>query len=114
MKNYVHEGSVVTVTLVEAAKSGRPVVIGDGFGIAITDGKSGDDISVRVVDVYELPKLPGAIGLWEKVYWQRAQEQPPKEEGVTKAAEGNRLIGLAMKAAAAGETTVKVRLSGNI
>ena len=112
MKNYVHDGETLTLVLTEDVRSGRPVMVGEVFGIAVGDGKAGDKLAVTIVGVYELTKLAGAIGQGERVFWQKAQVAPPKDEGITKTADGNRLVGVAAKSAGSGDLTVEVRLNG--
>ena len=112
MKNYVHDGDILTVTLSEESRSGRPVILGDLFGIAVTDGRVGQQVAVTLQGVFVLPKLPGAIAQGERVFWQKAQVAPPKDEGVTKTPEGNKLIGVAASAADPADSGLEVRLNG--
>ena len=113
MKNWVHDGTTLPLVLTEDTKSGRAVQIGDTFGVAVDDGIVGQKVAVTVVGVFELTKLPGALQQGERVFWQKAQTLPtPRDEGVTKTPDGNRLIGIAAESAAAGDLIVKVRLNG--
>ena len=113
MKNYVHDGETLALTLTEEAHSGRPVLIGDIFGVAVTDGKVGQSIAVTIEGAFILQKTTGAIAQGDKVYWQRAQVTPPKEEGVTKTPDGNKLVGVAAMSAGPADQAIMVRLNGS-
>ena len=113
MKNFVHDGETLTLTLVEETKSGRPVLLGDLFGVAVVDGKIGQNVAVTVQGVFILPKTVGAVAQGDRVFWQKAQATPPKDEGVTKIPEGNKLIGIAAMSAGAADAMIQVRLNGS-
>ena len=113
MKNFIQGGDVLTVSAPPlGVKSGYPVVIGEIFGVASNDAQAGEVVAVAVEGVFALPKLPGAVATGDKVYWQSAQAAPPKDPGVTKTPDGNKLIGVATQDAAPQATEVIVRLNG--
>ena len=107
MKNYIQKGDVMTVTAPAAITSGAGVLVGSIFGVAVRAAAVGTDVDICVTDVFILPKLTGAA--WtqgQRLYWDDIAKN------VTGTASTNKLIGVAALAAAAGDTTGTVRLSG--
>jgi predicted RecA/RadA family phage recombinase len=103
MKNFVSEGSVVTLIAPHNVKSGDGVVVGAIFGVAAYDALLGAAVECAVEGVFNLPKLAGALAQGALVYWSASPA------GV--AGSGSKLIGVTTNAAASGDTTVDVRLN---
>ena len=61
MKNAYQDGRVLDITLEADVASGEVVTAGRMFGIAVTNGKSGDTIAAHVEGVFRLPKLSTAV-----------------------------------------------------
>lgn len=107
MRNFVQDGEVLTLTAPYAVASGGGAKVGSIFGVAcgtVADAAEGE---FAVVGVFDLPKASGAITQGAKVYWDDTNKV------VTGTASGNTLIGVAVKAAASGDATVRVRLNGS-
>jgi len=103
MKNFVQDGDVLDLLLSADVAAGGVVIAGDIVGIAITDGKSGATISVKTSGVFDLPYgVNAAVTLGAKVYWDGSK--------TTGTATGNTLMGHAVKAAAANDATLRVKL----
>lgn len=109
MKNFIEEGKTIDYTVAdEAVASSEIVVVGDMAGVAVTGGEPGDTIAVAVEGVYELPKGSGALAQGKKAYVNVAEETGKTIVG---AASGNTFIGYVWAAAAAGDSTVAVKLN---
>lgn len=105
-KNLKALGEVFDYTCTGDVSSGQLVVMNDTVGVAITDGKTGDVIAVRVEGVFELPKLSSSdIAQGKKVYWDATNGQ------INLTASGNTYAGKAYVAAGTGATTVQVSLN---
>jgi predicted RecA/RadA family phage recombinase len=103
MRNFVQEGSVITLVAPHDVKSGDGVVVGAIFGVAAYDALAGAEVECSVEGVFNLPKAAGALAQGALVYWSVSPA------GV--AGSGAKLIGVTTKAAASGDTTVDVRLN---
>lgn len=110
MKNAHQDGRVLNVTLTADVASGGVVSQGRLFGIAVTNGASGDDIAVMVEGVFRLPKLSSAvIAAGAAVTWDVSPA--PGKVIVASAATGDvEGFGYATEAAGNGVTEVLVRL----
>lgn len=107
MKNYVQPGENVEVTLAADVSAGDFVVIGGLTGVAVTDGSSGDVITIARRGVFTLPKVSAqAWTQGAKIYWVSA------DSNFTTAASGNTLVGVAAEAAANPSATGVVLLDG--
>lgn len=108
MRNYVQPGDTITVAAPADVKSGDGVLVGDLFGIATGDAKSGEDVEIKTTGVFELAKTSAqawaTVGL--PVYWDAANKV------VTSAAATNKLVGVNVAIAANPSTTGTVRLNG--
>lgn len=118
-KNLIQCGDVIDWTngTGNAVVSGQVVVIGSNgdalIAIALVDIANGATGSVRIDDgVFEVPKVSAAvIAAGETVAWDASaaafddNQMTPATGDVTKAA-------VAVEAAGAGVTTVKIRLTG--
>lgn len=108
MKNFIKPGDVVTFTATAAIAGGELVLLGAAKLPAVNtySVKTGESGEACTVGVYELPKASADTPAeFAKAYWSTNNE-------VTTVATGNTLIGTFYKAAANGETTCQVRLSG--
>lgn len=109
MRNYVQPGKTLTLTAPYALTSGQGAQVGMIFGVAKTDlaiGASGEFLTEEVVD---LTKAAGiAITAGAAVYWDNAARN------VTTTVGTNKLIGAVTQAAASGDATARVKLTGQI
>lgn len=110
MRNFVQHGDIVTATAPAGGVSaGDGVLIENLFGVAATSAEAGEEFELNTTGVYELPKQSiDTIAFGQRVYWL-ASESVVSETDNT--AEGFP-IGVAVKAAGNGATTVRVRLDG--
>ena len=108
MKNAHQDGRVLNVTLTADVASGGVVSQGRLFGIAVTNGKSGDTIAVMVEGVFRLPKLSTAvIAAGATVTWDVSASQIIVASAATGDIEN---FGYCTEAADNGKTEVAVRL----
>lgn len=106
MKNYVQPSDPITVPAPAGGTvSGRICIIGSLIGVAAVTAVQNTPVALHTEGVFELAKAGSlAINVGEKVYWVAASNL------VNKTASGNTLVGIAVEAAAADATTVKVKL----
>jgi predicted RecA/RadA family phage recombinase len=106
MKNYFEKGETLVVPAVAAAvAAGDPIFAGIVAGVAVNDAESGDDVVAVTEGVVELPKDAAAITQGAQVYWNAT------DKVATVTASDNSYLGAAWYAAAAGDTTVRVKLN---
>lgn len=107
MKNEVQPGNQLTLAAPYNVASGAGCLVGSLFGVAVGTASSGADVEVAVVGVFVLAKATGAAWtVGARIYWDDAAKN------CTTTAASNKLIGVATVAAASGDTTGTVRLSG--
>lgn len=109
MKNYVSDGDNITLTVpAGGVVGGTPILIGTNlFGVPIADNATvGDSFTMRVKGVYsDMPKAAGAA--WaegDPLYWDNTAKN------FTKTSASNTAVGVAVVAAASGDTVGTVRL----
>jgi len=108
-KNFVQNGTNITVPAPANINSGSGVLVGSLFGVAAGSALSGEDLDLVTRGVFTLPKVSAlAIGIGDKVYWDDATKL------VNKTSSGNTLIGAAVSAAANPSGAVDVRLNGTV
>lgn len=107
MKNYVQPGDTLTLTAPYAVASGAGLLVGSIFGVATAAAASGDTVEAAVAGVFDLAKATGAAWtVGARIYWDDTAKN------CTTTASTNKLIGVAVAAAASGDTVGRVRLSG--
>lgn len=110
MKTFRQHGDTVDfVAPSGGVVSGTPVVIGTAFVIPVADAAQGETFAGCMVGVHELTKKTGASSAFTAgalAYWDAGNGRltPTDAEGV--------LVGIATQAAADGDATAYVRLSG--
>ena len=106
MRNFVQPGSVVTVPAPADVASGAGVLVGSLFGIAAVSALSGADVEIKTTGVFEMAKTSAlAISVGDLIYWDNTAK-------VVNKTNTNKLVGVAVSAAANPSDTVKVRLNG--
>ncbi len=111
MKNFVQPGDVVPITAPALLASGDPVLVGSLFGVATTDIANGAEGEVQVEGVFDLPKTTGGGTAFAEGDVARFDVSAGAFDP-TAAASGDADVGLVVKAAADGDATVRVKLSG--
>jgi predicted RecA/RadA family phage recombinase len=109
MKNFIQRGETLTLTAPYAVNSGGGALVGSIFGVAATDVASGEDCEFQVAGVFDLVRETGASTGWSQgalIYWDNTNKR------VTKTSTSNKLVGVAVQAAADGDATGRVRLNG--
>lgn len=107
MKNYVQPGDVIGVAAPYEVVSGSGALVGSLFGVAQAGAAIGALAQLAVTGVFTLAKATGAAWtVGARIYWDDAAKN------CTTTASTNKLIGVATAAAASGDTTGNVRLSG--
>ena len=105
MKNYVAEGKIVNVTAPYDVTSGGGALVGNLFGVAAMTALSGSAVDIYREGIFDLAK-PVSTGITfaqgDRVYWDNTNKV------VTSAVNGNRLVGIAMAAAADADATARV------
>ena len=101
---FIHDGKAVDFFPEADVAAGTVIVEGDLVGVTKLDIQAGRLGALHVVGVYDVAKGDAAISLGSKVYWDQAAKQ-----AVTTAT-GNKLLGLAVQAATAEDSTVRVRI----
>ncbi len=105
MKNGIQPGKTIPFTAAGNLSSGDGVQIGQLFGVVVADVVATETGQMTVEGVFSLPK--NAAQAWTEgqlLYWTGTE--------VNTTASGNLLIGSAVKAALAADTTGEVRLNG--
>ena len=108
MKNFISSGETLTITAGADITSGSVVVAGAAIGIATGDIANGDQGTIALEGVFDIPKAPSqAWTVGAAVYWDAANVR------ATTVAEDNALLGIAVLAVGSGadETTGRVRLN---
>lgn len=110
MRNYHGAGDTLTLVCPSGGRaSGDGVVVDAIFGVAAISADAGAEIEVKVTGEFWLPKTAGeAIGQGAPIYWDNS----PAPGTASKFAPGNMIIGVATRAALAGDASVLVRLNG--
>lgn len=108
-KNFVQPGSVVTVTTPSAGlTSGQGYMVGNLFGIAQFTSVSGDDNELQTDAVHDIDKDTSSYSVGDPVYWDDSNSKASSSgfsSGLTR-------IGVCIKAAVAGDASVRTRLDG--
>lgn len=107
MKNYVQDGSILSVTAPATVVSGQGVLVGLLFGVAVNNAASGAVVQIETEGVVTLPKVTGtAINEGVRVFWDNAAGN------VTTTTTSNNAIGWAVGPGnyASGATTINVKL----
>ncbi len=109
MKNYVQAGKTLSLAAPYAVSSGGGALVGSIFGVAASDVAGGAEGEFQVEGVFDLARETGADTAWsvgDLIYWDNTNKR------ATKTSTGNKLIGVAVKAAADTDATGRVRLNG--
>ena len=101
---FIHDGKAVDFFPETDIPAGTVIVEGDLVGVTKLDIPAGRLGALHVVGVYDVAKNDAAISLGAKVYWNNTAKQ-----AVTTAT-GNKQLGIAVQAAAAEDTVVRVRI----
>jgi predicted RecA/RadA family phage recombinase len=103
---FVQDGESIDYTPVADVAAGDVVVQGDLVGVAKLDIKANKLGALAVGGVFDFAKLAAlALAVGTIVYWDDAANV------ATNVAAGNKQIGKVVRAAAAADATVRVRLS---
>ena len=103
---YVQEGELVDYTPSSAVAAGDVVVQGDLVGVVVRPLAASENGSLLVWGTFDFTKNTGvAYTVGTILYWDDTNNV------VTTTATGNKSIGKVVRAAASGDTTVRVRLS---
>lgn len=106
MKNFVQHGSTLSVLAPYAVASGAGVLIGSLFGIACGDAADGAEVEIQTDGVFDLPKATGAAWtVGQRLYWDDTAKN------LTGTASTNKLVAIAVQAAASGDAVGRARLT---
>ncbi len=109
MKNFVQPGETITLIAPAATPAGQGVLVGFLFGVAVTTVASGQPVECDTRGVFNLAKTTGEA--WTQgavLYWNDTTK------AITTTVGTNRIVGRAAAAAASGDTTGLVYLSGHV
>jgi predicted RecA/RadA family phage recombinase len=101
---FIHDGKSIDYFSDTAIPAGSVIVHGSLVGVTKLDIPAGQLGAVHVVGVYDIVKSNVAIPLGAKVYWDATAKQAVLNST------GNSLLGIAVSAATADDTSVRVRL----
>ncbi len=101
---FIHDGKAIDFLSENAVPAGTVVVALDLVGITKLDIPAGQLGALHVVGVYDVVKDAASIPLGSKVYWDNVA----KKAVVT--ATNNKPLGIAVQAATAEDSTVRVLL----
>ena len=110
MRNYVQPGERVTITAPSGGTtSGIGILVGTHlFGVALTTGAQNDSVEILTEGVVEIAKTSAlAISVGDLVYWDSTNKV------VNKTASSQKLVGMAVGAAANPSATVLIKLLPN-
>jgi predicted RecA/RadA family phage recombinase len=109
MKNYVQDGHQLTLAAPYAVSSGDGALVGSIFGIAMADAANGAEVVLQTTGVVTHAKTSAqAWTVGALIYWDNSNKVM-----TTAAASGaNKLVGVAVAAAANPSATGTVRLNG--
>jgi predicted RecA/RadA family phage recombinase len=113
MKNYVSPGNNLTVSAPYAVDSGVGVLLGQIFGVACSDADNGAEVDIATVGVFDLAKATAAVfTVGAPVYFDTATKtcRSGGDDDSNSAGDNEALIGVAVEAAGAGASTVRVKL----
>jgi len=107
MKNYVQEGDTITIAAPYDVLSGKGLLVGSIFGVASFDALSGASVEAQIEGVFDLAKVSAqAWTVGALIYWDDTAKAATTTVGT------NKLIGVALAAAANPSATGRVRLNG--
>jgi len=107
MKNFLMEGKTLTLTAPYALTSGQGLLVGSIFGVASADAAISTEVEAVTEGVFTLAKATGAAWtVGALIYWDNTNKNCTTTVG------SNKLIGVAITAAASGDTIGNVRLNG--
>gem|GEM_PF-743500 len=104
------DGESITVPApVGGTVSGKMVIIGSLVGIASITAVEGATVALQTEGVYAYPKTAAlAIAVGDKLYYDATNDV------LNKTASGNKLVGIAVEAAADAAATVNVKLGAPV
>lgn len=107
MRNYIQDGDTIDITTPYAVSSGGGVLVGSLFGVAADDYAISVTGQIKTRGVFTLGKTSAlAISIGDLLYWDDTNKV------VNKTSSAQKLVGVAMSAAANPSATVDVRLNG--
>lgn len=106
MNNFIQDGDVLSLDPVATVAAGTGKMFGTAlFGVAVADGVSGTVSAFRCAGVVEIAKTSAlAISVGDVLYWDAANAV------VNKTSASQRVVGVAVEAAANPSATVKMRI----
>jgi predicted RecA/RadA family phage recombinase len=105
MKNFIQEGLTITVTAPANVVSGQYVTVGAIRGVAAYDAASGEAVELATEGVFTLPKVTAEdVAAGDLLYWNGTACTKTAGTG------SKPVVGVAVKAAGNGATTVAVKL----
>lgn len=113
MKNYVQPGNTLTIPAPGNYNGGQGCLVGLIFGVVASDVKTGEDMDLTTVGVFDLAKWNTAIfTIGAPVYWDTGSmsARSSNDEDSNSSGESEVLIGVAVAVAGAGASTVRVKL----
>lgn len=113
MKNFVQPGNNLTVAAPYAVDSGQGVLIGQIFGIAAGDAENGAQVDIATVGVFDIAKQAADVFTVGAPVYFDTTSKTARSGGDTdsnSAGEWEAQIGVAVEAAGAGASTVRVKL----
>lgn len=104
MKNFVQPGNMLTVASATAQTAGNVFIAGKLYGVVANSTAANEEVTIATQGVFDLAKDASTFTVGALVYATAAGQ-------ATSTSAGNTLIGVATKAAATGDTTVRTLLN---
>jgi predicted RecA/RadA family phage recombinase len=106
MKNFIQDGKTLTLTAPYQRDSGKGAKVGFLFGVAVATVANGAEGEFKTDGVFDIDKEATTVtfAVGDKVWWDDTNKR------CTNVNTSNLLIGVAVKAALAADTTVRVKL----
>lgn len=109
MKNFIQNGSIVTLIAPSNLISGQGVLVGAIFGVATNDALQGAPVEAIRAGIFSLGAVTAdTLATGDKVYWDNTAKR------ITKTATNNVLVGAAVASKSGTETSATVLLDGVI
>lgn len=109
MKTYIQDGDLITVPAGAAVASGTGHLVGSIFGVAVVDALEGAPVTLSRTGVVEHAKTSAqAWTVGALIYWDNTNKV------MTTASSGNKLVGVAVAAAANPSALGRVLLTGQV
>jgi predicted RecA/RadA family phage recombinase len=108
---FIHDGKAIDFTPEVDTPAGSVLILGSLTGITKIDLKAGELGALHLVGVYDIEKAAAdVVTVGAKIYWKDDKATIVASTTVSQVTTDHPYVGVAIEAAAAGDTTVRVRI----